>query len=106
MRALAYVFSAAADGQPLTIDRDCELSSFAMGRNVVISTSSADTIANTITTPTPGGLSKPNVLAVMVASTGQQQFVHYNLLAGEKIFLSSSGAGTLVLFFADVTPSP
>jgi len=99
LRPLAFAFTAARDGQALTVDRDCRLSYAVAHNKLVISNDPSSTIANVITTPPFGG-QLPAI--ILVASAAGQTFVDFQLSNGEQIFLSAAGAGTSVLFFTDL----
>lgn len=109
MRALAFTFSAAADGKPLSIDRDCQLlgaySSGGSSTLGVVSTAPERTCAQ-LSAPAATGVIYTDILAIARSLNnpfpfqfGDQAFVGTQLRLGESVFLSLSTAGTILLVF-------
>lgn len=97
--ALALQFSAATDGRQLTVDEDCTLLKVTAGCGAsviiaVVSKNPATTIANSITAPAT--TADENIIAISRAIEVNPNFPLY---AGQSVFVSVSGACSVVLSF-------
>jgi hypothetical protein len=100
MRIVSVMFSVAADGRAVNIDRDTILSQVSTGaKAAVVSTDPAATVANTVSAPADTQL-KTAIALFPTGGSAQNLKTDFPLSGGEVIFCSC--AGTFVqLFFTD-----
>src|SRR5690242_5312302 len=101
MRVLSVMFSAAADGRAVVMDRDTMLSYVLHRAASIVSTDPAVTIANFITAPANG--TTLDVISAGLPGTASpvQVRVDFPISAGMTLFVSSAQAGPVLLYFTD-----
>jgi hypothetical protein len=103
MRIVTIYFAAAADGISVQMNVDATLSYTHGTGRYVISTDPAATIANQQSTPAGTGLGNNSLIVNSAAASPVQIFTDFPISAGERLFVSCSAAGSVSLFFTDVT---